>query len=483
MSFLSFDFAIFLGLGLLIFHFGPARWRPGLLLALSYAFYLSWSLIHTLLLAAVTFGVYLTALRIESRRSEQGQRAWMALGVMTLVVLLFAFKSAAWFLQKFFASAHSPGAGGLALVVVPLGLSYYVFKMVGYLLDVYWELLPAQRNLAVLALYGSFFPQIVSGPIQRATIFFEQIDKIKNPDAAEFVMGLRRIIFGLFKKVVIADPLSSLVGNVYANPSGFSPLELLLGVYCYSIQLYADLSGLTDIAIGIGLLFGVRGPENFDLPYFSSNIQLFWRRWHMSLTSWLADYLFTPVRMSLRALGTFGLCLAIFINMIAIGLWHGVTWRFLTFGLVHGVFVTVSVLTLKQRNVFFKTRPALAYARKFAAPLLTFNLVSLSLVFFRSDNFASALKLFAGLIPGWQRSSIPTMRIDFSLLGMPAVALLLCAVAFLASEAVSWAMRRQFYIDYFLATPVLFRRAVYCSLIIAVLFMFHGSVTFIYAHF
>jgi len=483
MSFLSFNFAIFLGVALLIFHFGPARWRPALLLGLSWAFYLSWSLVDALLLAGVSAGVYATALWIEGRRTEQGKRAWMALGVMSLLVLLFAFKSAAWFLTEFSPRAGVWGSSGAALVVVPLGLSYYVFKMVGYLLDVYWEKLPAQRNFVSLALYGAFFPQIVSGPIQRARSFFDQIEKIKSPAAAEFVAGLRRILFGLVKKVAIADRLAGVVANVHGNPSGFSPLELLAGAYCFSIQLYADFSGITDIAIGIGLLFGVKGPENFDLPYFSSNIQLFWRRWHISLTTWLTDYLFTPLRMSLRDLGTGGLCLAIFINMVAIGLWHGLAWTYLAFGIVNGIYMTISVLTLKRRNLFFQNRAWLARAREFAAPLLTFHLVVLSHIFFRADTFGSALRYIAGLIPGWHGSSVPIMRFDLSLLGISALALTLCALAFLACEAVTWAVRRRFWIDWFAATPVLFRRALYSALVVAVLLLFKGTVTFIYAKF
>jgi hypothetical protein len=483
MSFLSFNFAIFLGVALLIFHFAPARWRPALLLGLSWAFYLSWSLVYALLLAAVSAGVYATALWMEGRRAERGKRAWMVLGVMTLLVLLFAFKSAGWFLSEFFPRAGGLGSNGAALVVVPLGLSYYVFKMVGYLLDVYWEKLPAQRNFVSVALYGAFFPQIVSGPIQRARSFFDQIEKIKTPDAADFVTGLRRILFGLVKKIVIADRLAVLVGNVHGNPSGYSPLELLAGAYCFSIQLYADFSGITDIAIGTGLLFGMRGPENFDLPYYSSNIQLFWRRWHISLTTWLTDYLFTPLRMSLRNLGTAGLCLAIFINMIAIGLWHGLAWTYLAFGIVNGIYMAISALTLKRRNLFFQNQPALARAREIAAPVLTFHLVVLSHIFFRAETFASALRYIGGLIPGWRGSSVPALRFDLPLLGISARALMLCALAYLACEAVTWAMRRRFWIDWFAATPVLFRRALYCALIATVLFLFKGTVTFIYAKF
>lgn len=483
MSFLSFSFAIFLGGALLLFHLAPARWRPGLLLGFSYAFYLTWSVWHTLLLGAVTAGVYATALWIEGQRSERGKRTVAALGVISLLVLMFAFKAAGWFIHQFHLQSGSQGATGAALVVlVPLGLSYYVFKTIGYLLDVYWEVMPAQRNFVSVALYGAFFPQIVSGPIQRAESFFQQIDRIKAPDANEFIIGLRRILFGLAKKILIADNLGTLVGNVHANPSGFSPLELLAGAYCYAIQLYTDFSGITDIAIGVGLLFGVKGPENFDLPFLAPNIQLYWRRWHMSLTTWLTDYLFTPLRMSLRNWGTAGLWLAILINLTAIGLWHGLAWTFLAFGIIHGIYMIGSVQTLKQRNRFFQKRPGLARLRVVAAPLWTFHMVVFALIFFRAETFRSSLDYLAAL-GGAQASTIPLMRFDPTLLGMSLTEIALCAVAFLASEALVWTMRRHAWSDVFQGMQPCLRRAAYCALVAAVLLMFKGKVAFIYAGF
>ncbi|MGZ5781273.1 MAG: MBOAT family O-acyltransferase, partial [Burkholderiaceae bacterium] len=359
MSFLSVNFAIFLAFGLLVFHLTGARWRPHVLLALSYAFYFSWGLVHTLLLAVVTTGVYATAMWIEGCRSERRKRALVAVAAMSLVVLLFAFKAGQLLSAKFTNGASLEGLGATMLLVMPLGLSYYVFRMIGYLLDVYWEQLPAQHNFVSFALYGSFFPQIVSGPIQRAEDFFDQLPKLNKPTTSDFVVGLRRILLGLVKKVIIADQLAVVAAAAHANPSGFSSLELLFAAYCFAFQLYADFSGITDIAIGIGLLFGVKGPENFNLPFFSENIQIFWRRWHMSLTSWLTDYLFMPLRMSLRQLGTAGLCLAIFFNMVAVGLWHGLGLNTLAFGIINGLYMIVSVLTLKHRNEFFQTRPNL----------------------------------------------------------------------------------------------------------------------------
>jgi alginate O-acetyltransferase complex protein AlgI len=482
-SFLSFNFALFTGLGLLAFYFAPGRWRAGLLLALSCAFYLTWSAGYTALLLAVAYGVYRTARWIEDCRTEGGKRAWMGAGVMALVLLLFGFKSSEFIAKEFFARGGAASAKPVAFIIIPLGLSYYVFKMIGYLLDVYWETIPAQRSFVAVALYGAFFPQIVSGPIQRAESFFDQLENIGHPDSAEFLVGLRRILFGLAKKIVIADSLAGLVANIFSNPSACSSLELMVGAYGFAIQLYADLSGLTDIAVGVGLLFGVRGPENFDLPFLSPSVPLFWRRWHMSLTSWLADYLFTPLRMSLRSLGTAGLCLAILLNMAAIGLWHGIGFKFLIFGLMHGIFVTISVLTIKRRDLFFKNRPRLAQLRRFAAPLLTFHLVVFSLIFFRADNLADALQYFAHLIPSLRPGAVPVLRCDLAALGLSASGLAFCFVAFLASEVVTWAARQPGWNSRFFALPAICRYALYYGLAGVVLFLFKGSVNFIYARF
>ena len=479
MSFLSFPFAIFAGLGLLAFYFGPKGWRVGTLLALSYGFYLTWSVFYGAMLLLVTLGVYAAGRGIEAAGGEGRKRGLMILSVSLLVLLLLGFKSAGWIAREFFARADGFNPAGA--ILLPLGLSYYIFKMVGYLLDVYWEAMPAQRSFAAVALYGAFFPQIVSGPIERAENFFTQLQQLDAPDSEAFLIGLRRILFGLFKKIAIADTLAVVVQNAHAHPASFSPLELVVAAYCFAIELYMDFSGITDIAIGLGLLFGIRGPENFDLPYFTPNIQLFWRRLHMSLTSWLRDYLFTPLRMSLRRWGTAGLCLAIFINTTAIGLWHGLTWTFLIFGAMHGVFVIVSVLTMKQRNAFFQGRPPLAQMRGFVAPVIVFHLVVFSLIFFRADSFSSAAQYVAGLVPG--RSGVSAWRFDTEMLGLPGRDLAWCAFGYLLCEAVTWAGKKPFWQRVFFRAPALLRRAVYTALIISVLLLFKGGLAFIYAQF
>jgi len=463
MPFLSAAFTLSLPAALLVFYGTPAPRRPTALLILSALFYIAWGVEPFLLLCAVTAAAYGAARLIERVEPERRKLRLTYLSVAALVLVLAFFKCA----------RLSPRLDGALTALVPLGLSYYAFRIIGYLLDVYWEKIPAQRDFVSFALYVAFFPQIVSGPIQRAGDFFSQLPALGKPDATQFVAGLRRILMGLCRKILVADQLAVVVAALHAHPSAFSPVELLLGAYCYSFQLYMDFSGFTDLAIGIGLLFGIRGPENFNQPFLAPNIREFWRRWHMSLTSWLTDYLFFPLRMSLRRLGTAGLILAIFINMIAIGLWHGVAWTYLEFGILNGVFVIVSALTLKPRDGFFGARPRLAAVRKFAGPLLTFHLVVLTHIFFRAESSASAMAYLRGLFSaahGLRFDPRPLSFGKWTLLGI---------VCGLATDAV----RRPRWRETFLASPRALRWSAYYAAAVLVFLSIQVTMTFIYAQF
>ena len=482
MSFLSLSFVLFTVVTLAVFQLSPPRLRPLVLLLASLAFYASHSPVYALLLLGVTLLVHRAARALERRETERAKLRLVALVVTALVVMLAGFKLASALAAS---PAGSPGEGeGVALrVLVPLGLSYYLFKLIGYLLDVYWEKMPAERSIVALALYASFFPQIVSGPIERAGDFREQLGRLDKLDPASVAAGLRRILFGLFKKIAIADRLAGLVDAVHAQPSAYSSLELLAGAYLFALQLYADFSGVTDIAIGLGQLFGLKGPENFDLPFFTRNLQEYWRRWHMSLTSWLADYLFTPLRMALRDLGQLGLALAILINMVAIGVWHGAAWTYAAFGLLHGVFMVASVLTLKRRDAFFQGRPALSRLRAVTAPLASFHLVVLALVVFRASSLSRAAEYLARFAAG-SRGGIAATRFSFRLLHMTPGAMLGILVLAALMEFGNWAMRESGWSRGFLAAPRAYRWALYCGIILVTLGVGHlGEQTFIYAQF
>jgi D-alanyl-lipoteichoic acid acyltransferase DltB (MBOAT superfamily) len=216
---------------------------------------------------------------------------------------------------------------------------------------------------------------------------------------------LPRLAWGLTKKLLIADNLAPAVNYVYAHVPSLQGLPLWIGFYLFPLQLYADFSGLTDIAIGAGRLFGINGPENFNRPWTASSISDFWRRWHMSLTNWLGDYVFLPLRMATRAAGNLGLAFSITVNMVAIGLWHGLTGGYLLFGLLHSVYLIADTSTTRRRSRFFKRRPDWNAAGNFLGCLLTFHLVAVALVFFRAPRVSGAFHLLGHLWTGWAGST------------------------------------------------------------------------------
>lgn len=483
MSFLSITFAVCLALGVLIFHLAAVPRRPLVLLLLSMLYCCTWNPWHALLLLCTTAGVHRAALMIQDAGAERTKRRVAVAGVSILVLMLIVFKCALAAAAACNAVWFEANSDSLLWLAAPLGLSYYSFKLIGYLLDVYWEKMPAQRHFLSVALYASFFPQIVSGPIQRADDFFGQLAHLQRSDPADFVVGLRRILFGLFKKIVIADQLAVAVAQVHAHTMEHSSLELLIGAYGFSLQMYADFSGLTDIAIGIGLLFGIRGPENFNRPYFSSNLQDFWRRWHMSLTSWLTDYLFVPLRMSFRRLGDWGLALAIFVNMVAIGVWHGPKWTYLVFGCINGVFMIVSALTLKPRNGFFRSRPLLSRWRKLAAPLLTFHLVVFTHVFFQASDLHSALDYLGQLTHLSPHSAGGALRVDWSGFGVTPLRLGAALAGLAVMEWINWASSRPAWLNRVTLGRREVRWSLYYAAALLVILMAKGTTSFIYAKF
>ena len=319
-------------------------------------------------------------------RNDRHTRTWLGpLAVAILAGYLLAFKIA------LLGPSH-----GIAGLVMPLGISYTTFKLMSYVLEVHWGKMNASRRIVDFASYVVFFPQILAGPIQRPADYFSQLP----PIPARVADALPRIAWGFVKKLLIADNLAPAVNYVYANVGGLHGAPLWVGFYLFPMQLYADFSGLTDIAIGTGQLLAITGPENFNRPFTATSISDFWRRWHMSLTNWLVDYLFLPLRMATRKAGNWGLAFSISVNMIAIGLWHSLTWTFLTFGALNALYLIVDAFTTRRRAKFFKLHPDWDGAAGWVGWLLTFHLMAIGMVFFRAPHLRDALGLLGHLFSG-----------------------------------------------------------------------------------
>jgi hypothetical protein len=425
LAFLSPFFFVFVAATCLVTAYCPVRLRPRLLMLASLGFYAATEPGGAALLVGLTALAYWAGLRVGA--GEENGRL-LAFAIAGLFGVLLFFKV----LQPGFAGGEG---GRLVRLAMPLGLSYVVFKLGSYLVDVYWGRRPAERSFGNLTLYALFFPQIVSGPIQRAGHFLDQVGSLRV-EATGVDRGLRLIVFGLFQKLV-ADQIGIVVSAVYQAPAWFSSAELLIALYAFAFQLYLDFAGITDVAIGLGGLFGLETPQNFDRPFFATSIQDFWRRWHMTLSFWLADYLFTPLWHRLRSWRNFGLAVAILANMLAIGLWHGARWTFVVFGLLNGVHMTISVLTRKSRNAFFKRHPHLQGLRAVTSRILTFHSMAAFFVFVRADSLATAGAFFKGLLaqPGFPASG---MAVSWASLGVSrdvALALLACVVV---AEGINW---------------------------------------------
>jgi alginate O-acetyltransferase complex protein AlgI len=386
-----------------IFYWLPGRWRATYLLSLSYAFYALSSLIYLVLLIFASAAVYAIGLAIANSSAERAKQAYMAAGVAALVAVILAFKA----------------AGAWRGFLLPLGVSYYSFKLISYLIEVYWDDEAVERDPVVFFLFPAFFPQIVSGPIQRPEPFFAQMREVmaRALDSDQVETGFRYILGGLMMKTLVGDRLAALIELVDKSHADYSYSIMLTTVACYTVQLYADFAGYTNIALGVGKLFGVEGPPNFNAPFAAVNIQEMWRRWHMSLTSWLTDYLFTPMSMALRAYGQAGLIAAVCLNMVIIGVWHGFTRNYLVFGMLHAVFLSVTVLILaaraRRKRAAGKTKSADGGASRlmgaimsFLGAALTFALMSFSQIFFHSATWGEAtsiLRQVLGVAPSGPR--------------------------------------------------------------------------------
>ena len=392
MQFLSIEFLCFLTVTSASVRACPPRWRSHLLLITSYLFYCTWSVKMAAILLAVTVFCYFAGLWLVDPR-RRAVAPVIAFGAVSLLTLyLVSFK-----VRPLLHLAGNP--------LLPLGISYYVFRLISYLLDVYWGKCDAVDDFVSFAAYVAFFPQMIAGPIQRASSLIPQLQN-QHAGNGRSLEGLVRMALGFAKKSLVADNLGLFVGWAYGHLHSGSALPSLVALYLYPLQLYADFSGLADIAIGAGLLLGIEAPENFDAPFTAQSITEFWRRWHITLTSWIRDYVFIPLRMATRNLGNVGLALSLTVNMVLIGLWHGFTLGFLAYGLFQGVFLVGDVLTRSKRHEYYKHSPALTRLATLTGPIFVYHVIAIGSVFFRAPSMGAVTQLFAGFGSGLHQARV-----------------------------------------------------------------------------
>ena len=380
-----------------------ASLRLVFLLLASWLFYMSWDPRFVALIFASTLLDFVAARAIEDAPKEAvGRRkAWLWLSLVGNLGVLGYFKYPNFFLQ----SAVSAAAGvGFELpipvydIVLPVGISFYTFQTLSYTVDVYRGQIPAERSLLKFALFVTFFPQLVAGPIVRAVDFLPQLHRTIHLNADDVGHGLFRIARGLVKKVVVADHLAvNLVDRCFSNPGVYSSAELMVALYAYTMQIYCDFSGYSDIAIGSARLLGYSLPENFERPYASTTVAGFWRRWHITLSGWLRSYVFLPLGGSRG--GPWMAHRNTMITLILIGLWHGASWTFVVYGALHGVAISIN----RMLNRAGKTpkdefgQPWWQIAWKVA---LTFHFIVLARILFRAHSWDLAGIYVEAMIDG-----------------------------------------------------------------------------------
>ena len=369
------------------------------LLATSYVFYAYWDARFLILLVVQTIISYVLAKKIVRTESKQKSKAFMLIGVIVSLAILCFFKYFNFFVESFAKMFGITSLGALN-IVLPIGISFYTFHTLSYLIDVYRGKLKACDRYIDLSLYISFFPQLVAGPIVRARDFLPQLAEDRPMNRENLTEGLQIFLFGLIKKIVIADRLAVCVDAVFASPGSYSGLSLFLAVVAYSIQIYCDFSGYSDMAIGVAKTFGYELCKNFDMPYLSKNPTEFWRRWHISLSSWLRDYLYISLGGNRK--GNFRTKVNLMLTMLLGGLWHGANWQMVFWGALHGGALVVHKTFREQAdqaNVHASGR-ILKGIVSVASVVGMYLFTCVCWVFFRAASFSDAILILTRIATG-----------------------------------------------------------------------------------
>jgi D-alanyl-lipoteichoic acid acyltransferase DltB (MBOAT superfamily) len=416
MAFNSLHFLVYFPTVLVLYHLLPDRFRWMLLLAASLYFYMAWRAVYVVLLLAAIVVSYVVGIKVEDSEQPTAKRRYLALGLTVLLGNLFVFKYFNFFNDSVRSLVEAMGVHyglGALKLVLPIGISFYTFQKASYLIDIYRGKQKAERHLGIFSLYSSFFPQLVAGPIERGPHLLPQFREVHRFNYGDVASGLRLMAWGFFKKCVVADRLAPMVNDVYSTPTQQAGTSLFLATLFFAFQVYCDFSGYSDIAVGCAQTIGFRLMANFRQPYFSTSIQEFWKRWHISLSSWLTDYVYTPFTRAkwLKMHWYPKLLLSLLLTFLVSGLWHGANWTFVVWGAMHGLYLIVAVLMQKRRAAAVKAigldkKPVLL---KWVNIVFTFTLVCIAYIFFRANTLSDAFYILvhaAAGIPQLRPSSI-----------------------------------------------------------------------------
>jgi len=481
MIFNSIDFAVFLPIVFLLYWFVAnknIRLQNFLIVAASYLFYGWWDWRFLSLIIFSTLVDYLVGKRLGTEENHKKRRFLLWTSILVNLGFLGFFKYYNFFLDNFLTAFTFFGNEiqvGSLNIILPVGISFYTFQTLSYTIDVYKRKLEPTKDLIAFSAFVSFFAQLVAGPIERATNLLPQFYKKRTFDYTKAVDGMRQILWGLFKKVVIADSCAQYANMIFNNSAEYSGSTLVLGALFFTFQIYGDFSGYSDIAIGTSRLFGFNLMRNFNFPYFSRDIAEFWRRWHISLSTWFRDYLYIPLGGSRGS--TWMKVRNIFIIFIVSGFWHGANWTFIVWGALNALYFLPLMLTKNNRNnidIVAKGKyfPSI---KELSMILLTFTLTVFAWIFFRADNIGHAVQYISDIFLNPAPFFLPIGYSEyyeiFSLLGVFLI------IEWLGREG-QFAISN---ISMYLKKP--FRYVIYVSMVIAIYWYSGSEEQFIYFQF
>ncbi len=495
MFFNSLHYAVFLPLVVLIYFLIPPKRRWAFLLAASYYFYMCWKLEYIFLIVISTLVDYFAGLHMSRTENKKKKRTYLIISLVSNLGILFAFKYFNFFNESARAAfAHFNVAYHIPYfnVLLPVGISFYTFQTLSYTIEVYRGKQEPETHLGIFALYVSFFPQLVAGPIERSTNLLPQFYKKQDFTYENATNGLKLVMWGLFKKVVIADRIGVLVATIFAQPHQFSGVEFILGATLFAYQVYCDFSGYSDIAIGTAQIFGIKLMTNFKRPFHAVSLTDLWQRWHISLSTWFRDYLYIPLGGNRK--GKWRTHLNVFLVFFISGLWHGAAWTYVIWGSVHGVFMVLELLTSELRG---KTARFLRISQdhilwRTLGLLYTMTIFNFALLIFRAQNVRDAFYMVGHLFDGvgaflmkMAQGDLVALRGVMRSLGLSQKELTIAIVAIVVLEIAQLMQRRGSLRAQLNQAPVMIRWALYYGLVISILFFgaFNMSQQFIYFQF
>ena len=499
MLFNSIAFLVFFPVVIAIFYLIPHRFRKYHLLSASYIFYMFWRIEYIVLILISTLVDYFAARFMEKADTKKSRIKWLLVSICTNLGLLFLFKYFNFFIDSTSVMMRLIGIEvqmPTLSVLLPVGISFYTFQTMSYSIEVFKGKKKAENNIVTFALYVAFFPQLVAGPIERPNRLLPQFSRKISFDYDRFVSGLRLMLWGFFKKMVIADNLALVVDQVYGNISAYSGIHYLIATFFFAFQIYCDFSGYSDIAIGAARCLGYDLMENFRRPYHSKSIGEFWKRWHISLSTWFKDYLYIPLGGNRVKVPRY--IFNLFITFLISGLWHGASWTFVVWGGLNGIYLITGIFTKKLRSRFVAAirLNRLPWLHKLVQVATTFFLISFSWIFFRAQNIGEAIyiirnlfkgvgeviaKIWADLLAGHPFSTILNI---FDKLGVSSYQLIILAVCLLIMEIIHISQRRFQGLEVLKSKPLIIRWLAYYFLIfIILLYARVDAVQFIYFQF